>query len=62
MHKRMRIRNASQTNGIVLGCPRFCQKLKIQITKFLPKYFSHILTNLDQIQRDLLKIMTKKFW
>ena len=31
---------------------------KIQITKF----FSLILTNLDQTHRDLLKIMTKNFW
>ena len=34
---------------------------KIQITKFLPKFFLSLITNLDQIHRDLFKIMRKIF-
>ena len=39
----------------------YCLMKKFKSQNFYQKFFSLILTNLDQTHRDLLKITTKKF-
>ena len=52
-----------QIESVNIKVPVFyCLMEKFKSLNFYQKFFSLILTNLDQTHRDLLKITTKNFW
>ena len=62
-HPKYSFRQINYTTRKLTKVPVFyCLMKKFKSQNFYQKFFSLILTNLDQTHRDLLKITTKIFW